>query len=96
MVVCLVWQQLASFLSFVAVMAQLVVAVTVAVVASSPLVEDKMLLPPTLAYHTSADTNNKLVAYYGGRGKEGDHGVGRGSKAGETCTDWNSFELGNQ
>ena len=42
-------------------MAQLVVAVTVAVAASLPLVEDKMPLPPTLAYHTSADTNNKLL-----------------------------------
>ena len=96
MAVCLVWQQLASLLSFVAVMAQLVVAVTVAVVASSPLVEDKMPLPPALADHTSADTNNKLVIYYGGRGREGDHGVRRGNKAGDTCTDWNSFELGNQ
>ena len=86
MVVLLVWQQLASFLSVVAVMAQLVVAVAVAAAASLPLVEDKMPLPPTLAYHTSTDTNNKLVAYYGGRGREGNHGVGRGSKAGEVQT----------
>ena len=87
MVVLLVWQQLASFLSVVAVMAQLVVAVAVAAAASLPLVEDKMPLPPTLAYHTSTDTNNMLLIYYGGRGGgEGNHGVGRGSKAGEVQT----------
>ena len=55
MVVLLVWQQLASVLTVVAVMAPLEVAVTVAVVASSLLVEDKMQLLLALAYHTSAD-----------------------------------------
>ena len=54
MVILLVWQQLASVLSVVAVMDPLV---AVAVVASLPLVEDKMWGGPALAYHTSADRN---------------------------------------
>ena len=75
---------MASILPVVAVMAPLVAAVTVA--ASLPLVEDKMPLPPALAFHTSADTNNMLLIYYGGRGREGHQGVGRDSKAGEVLT----------
>ena len=78
MVVLLPWQQVASVLSFVAVMAPLVAAVTVAVPASLPLAEDKMPLPPALAYHTSADTNNKLL-YYLSRGE----GEGRKPRGGE-------------
>ena len=52
--ILLVWQQLASVLSVVAVMDPLVAE---AVAASLPLVEDKMWGGPALAYHTSADRN---------------------------------------
>ena len=47
-------------------MNQLVAVAFVAVAVSSPLVEDKMLLPPVLACHTSAD-RKKIVLLPGSR-----------------------------
>ena len=81
MVVLLVWQQLASISSVVAMMAQLVVAETVAVVASSTIVEKKMQqLPP--AWHTIADRNKNASLFKWGEQWERTEGVGRGRKAG--------------
>ena len=82
MVVLLVWQQLASVSSVVAVMAQLVV-----VVASSPFVEEKCSSCP-LHWHAIHLRTETKCCYFVilGEWKERNQGVGRDRKAGDVLT----------